>query len=395
MMKATRQQIKEHNTNLVLKTIYEHDNISRAETARLTGLTRTTVSEIVAGLITDGLVAEVGLGEPSGGKPPIQVSLVAGARQIACLDLSNDELHGALVDLRGQILLREYVPLEHRMGDSALERVLHLVELLTKAATAPLLGIGIGTPGLVDSHQGIVHQAVNRGWIDLPLEHLVTECCSAPVYVTNDSQAAALGEYTFGSQRAALNLVVVKAGEGIGSGIVLNGELFHGDGFSAGEIGHLVVECDGLLCSCGNYGCLETVIGKRALLIRAQALAAQHPESVFANLMNGSDRLRLDHLIQAHQQDDPLAIELVARSGSYLGAAIANLVGILNVKNIVVSGYLARFGEPLIEAAHAEALRRVLPAMAGETSLSLSTLGDDDVILGVAALVLQQELGLP
>jgi predicted NBD/HSP70 family sugar kinase len=111
--------------------------------------------------------------------------------------------------------------------------------------------------------------------------------------------------------------------------------------------------------------------------------------------MNGSDRLRLDHLIQAHQQDDPLATELVARSGSYLGAAIANLVGILNIKTIVVSGYLARFGEPLIEAAHAEALRRVLPAMAGETSLSLSTLGDDDVILGVAALVLQQELGLP
>jgi len=124
-MKATRQQIKEHNTNLVLKTIYQHDDISRAEIARSTGLTRTTVSEIVAGLLTDGLVAEVGLGEPSGGKPPMQISLVSSARQIACLDLSNDDLYGALVDLRGHIVLRQHVPLEHCMGGAALQRVLH------------------------------------------------------------------------------------------------------------------------------------------------------------------------------------------------------------------------------------------------------------------------------
>jgi N-acetylglucosamine repressor len=393
-MKATRQHIKEHNTTLVLQTIYQNTDISRAEIARYTGLTRTTVSDIVASLIDDGLVVEVGQGEPSGGKPPIQISLVPDARQILCLDLSSDNLFGTVVNLRGQILHRQYLPLDGRIGQAAMEQVCRLVDLLAGAATASSLGIGIGTPGLVDSTRGIVHQAVNRGWVDLPMRDLVAQHFSGPVYVTNDSQAAALGEHTYGSQRQASNLVVIKVGEGIGSGIVLDGQLFPGDGFSAGEIGHLMVEYDGLPCTCGNYGCLETVLGKRALLAKAQAKARQHPNSLLAQ-QSGGGQLSMEHLHQAYLLGDPLANELIVQAGAYLGAAIANLIGILNVRNIVISGYPEKFGDTLLQAAMAEARKRVLPAMAVETHLSLSTLGEVDVVLGASALVLREELGLP
>ncbi len=392
-MKATRQQLKEHNTTLILKTIYQHDDISRAEIARLTGLTRTTVSDIVAGLMEDGLVVEVGPGEPSGGKPPIQISLVPNSRQVISLDLSNDELCGAVVDLRGNILYRQHLPLDGRLGNAAMEQVFRLVDLLAQALTAPLLGIGIGTPGLVDSTQGIVHQAVNRGWVDLPLRDLVAQRNLGPVHVTNDSQAAALGEHIYGSHRQAANLVVIKVGEGIGSGIVLNGQLFPGDGFSAGEIGHLVVEYEGLPCTCGNNGCLETVLSRRAVLARARQFAAAHPNSQLAHQSAGG--LQLEHLQQAFESGDPQAQELIGQCGTYLGVAIANLIGIINVRHIVISGCLAQFGAPLLESALAEARRRVLPAMVAETHLSISTLGEDDVLLGASALVLQQELGLP
>ena len=223
MKKATRQQTKEHNTTLVLKTIYGRDYVSRAEIARLTGLTRTTVSDIVSSLLEDGLVIEDGYGESLGGKPPIQVRLVNDARQLICLDLSDDDFCGAVVNLRGEFVYRQVLPLQHRRGEAALQVVYQLVEALLAQTTAPLLGIGIGTPGLVDARQGVVRQAVNRGWSDLPLKNLLYQRHQLPVFVGNDSHVAALAEYSFGESYQLPNLVLIKVGEGIGSGIVLGG----------------------------------------------------------------------------------------------------------------------------------------------------------------------------
>ena len=258
MQKATRQQTKEHNRNLVLKTIFEHASISRAQIARITSLTRTTVSEIVADLIAEGLVNEIGVGSSIGGKSPILISLNENARYLIGLDLAQYQFSGAVINLRGQIQEMVSLPVNNRNGDEALALVYKIIDQLVQDEYQPLVGIGVGTPGLVNTRDGVVVNAVNLDWRDLPLAHLLRSRYQLPAYVLNDSQAAAMGEYTYGEGRnTENNLVVVHVGHGIGAGIVINGQLFQGDGGGAGEIGHVVVARDSLLqCRCGNRGCL-------------------------------------------------------------------------------------------------------------------------------------------
>ena len=177
MKKATRQQTKEHNTTLVLKTIYGRDYVSRAEIARLTGLTRTTVSDIVSSLLEDGLVIEDGYGESLGGKPPIQVRLVNDARQLICLDLSDDDFCGAVVNLRGEFVYRQVLPLQHRRGEAALQVVYQLVEARLN------LGVGLENLGLkseaIEQFREVLRRSPTNAFALRKLEQLQAE--SRPV----------------------------------------------------------------------------------------------------------------------------------------------------------------------------------------------------------------------
>lgn len=156
MRKATREQTRNHNTQLVLKTIYEQDGISRADIARATRLTRPTVSTIVNDLLDDQLVAETGVGPSAGGKPPTLLEVNANAYRLLCLDLGSREFRGTLINLRGGVTERAHFATEGRTGNEALELVYKLVDHLRAASPVPLLGIGVGTPGLVDPQRGVV-----------------------------------------------------------------------------------------------------------------------------------------------------------------------------------------------------------------------------------------------
>lgn len=384
MRKATREQTRNHNTRLVLKTIYEQDGISRADIARATRLTRPTVSTIVSDLLDDQLVAETGVGPSAGGKPPTLLEVKANAYRLLCLDLGSREFRGTLINLRGGVTERAHFATDGRVGRDALELVYNLIERLQAASPVPLLGIGVGTPGLVDPQRGAVRQAVNLDWRDLPLKSLLEERFETPAHIANDSQAAAMGEGTFGIGRDSSNLILIKVGQGIGAGIVLNGQPLYGDGFAAGEIGHVVVaggDGHSPTCTCGNRGCLETFSSTRAILQRARTEMER-------------SQLRWQDLVSAVQAQDAAAVHVVRESGRYLGMAIANLIGAFNVHHIVISGRVSQFGELFLQAAQSEARRRALPAMVDETTLSYSVLGEDVVVLGSSALVLKHELGI-
>lgn len=380
MQKATHQLTKQHNSRLILKMIYEQEEISRADIARETNLTRTTVSSIVADLMDEGLVRETGLGPSIGGKPPRLLRLAEDARQLLCLDLSASYFRGALVNLRGEMSQRVDVAVDGRTAAAALALVHDLIAQLCAHTNAPILGIGIGTPGLVDTACGIVLNAVNLGWHDLPLRALLEERYGLPVYVGNDSHVAALASYSFDPHDTD-NLVLIKAGRGIGAGIVLNGQLFVGDGFGAGEIGHVTVVEEGELCSCGHRGCLETVASIRGILRQVTAVTGQ-PDPTW------------EEVIQAAQAGDGRIHTILHQAGAHLGTAVAHLIGILNTRHIVIAGQLTRAGEPFLAGVQTAVSQRVLPAMAAGTHISYTTLGDDVVLMGASALVLKQQLGV-
>jgi N-acetylglucosamine repressor len=394
MKKATQQQTKAHNSRLVLRTIYQQGPISRADIARTTHLTRTTVSDIVAEFIREELVEEVGQGESIGGKPPILLSIIDDSRHLIGVDLANSEFRGAVIDLRGNIVHRESLKVEGHNGDAALELAYELIERLVRAATSPILGIGIGTPGLMDARHGVVRKAVNLDWQNLPLRDLLTGRYNLPVYIANDSQAAALGEYTFGRSQGAPNLVVVKVGRGVSAGIVLNGQLYFGDGSGAGEIGHTMVVDNGEHCLCGHDGCLETVVSSRAIVKRARAIAGNDPHSILHQFAPTLETINTDIVLRAFETGDEALQQAVAEIGHYLSIAVANLIGILNIQHVLIGGSLARFGEALLEPIRQEMKQRSLATLADETQIELTSLGSDIVILGAAALLLTQELDL-
>jgi predicted NBD/HSP70 family sugar kinase len=377
--KATHQQTRTFNQQLVLRAIYDRDDTSRAEIARLTGLTRTSVSGIVGELLRAGLVQEIGRGPSSGGKAPILLSVAPEARFLMGIDLGENVFRGAIVNLRGEIVRSAELPLDGRNGDQAVARVLQLIDALRNDDDRPLLGIGIAAPGLIDSRTGTVRWAVNLDWANLPLGPLVADRYGVPVVVMNDSQAAALAELAFHRRLRPANLLVIRVGRGIGAGVILDGDLYQGDGFGAGEIGHFVIDPAGEACRCGRQGCLETVASTRAVLQHLGELAGR-PVSI-------------DEAVAAFNAGDGPTNAVVLDAGERLGQAVGALIGALNVRRIVLAGSMAAFGEPWLAVVREAAGTSALAALTEDTTLELGGI-EDIVVLGASALLMTPELGL-
>ena len=376
MKKATHQQTKQHNRDLVLRTIFANDSISRAEVARVTNLTRTTVSDVVSGLLAEGLVEEIGRGESIGGKSPILLSIVADSRYLIGLNLAQDKFIGAVVNLRGEIKEIVEAPVHDDNGEKALEIVYQLLDQLIRKKLKPIVGIGVGTPGLVNTREGIVVNAVNLEWQNLPLSQLLKKKYKLPVLVLNDSQAAAIGEYVYGSHHVPdENLIVVNVIHGIGAGILINGRLFQGDGGGAGEIGHVVVQENGELCRCGQSGCLETIASARAVVKQMKV---------------GS----LDEAISSFHAGNSNALAVVGRAGHYLGTSLANLIGTLNIQKIVLTGDMTRFGTEWLNLVGASMQTGAFSRMAENTKLEIGTLDYRACILGASAFLLLDDYSL-
>ncbi|WP_278256903.1 ROK family protein [Nocardioides convexus] len=233
---------------------------SRADLARSSGLTRVTVSDLVAESIGEGLLEELGAPvETRVGKPPTLVGLVPDAKQVVAIDLSvDDQVVGAVLTLAGEVVLRDARPLDGRRGAEAAALVEEFAADLAGRSSRPLLGVAVATPGVV-SPEGVVLDAPNLGWRDVPLAETLGATLDLPVYVANDANTAVMGEYTFGGGGEG-GLLLLRLSTGVGAGLVLGGAVLHGNGGAAGEIGHVQVDPAGETCGCGRPGCLETFV---------------------------------------------------------------------------------------------------------------------------------------
>ena len=378
--RATHQQTRTFNQQLVLRALHDHSPLSRADLARLTGLTRTSVGDLVGVLIEDGLIEEVGRGRSSGGKSPILLRVAPDGRHLIGLDLGEAQFSGAVVNLRGEILRSVHLPLEDRSGDATVELVLQLVDALRADDRSPLLGIGIGAPGVIDTSTGTVRWSVNLDWADLRLGPLLEERYDVPVVIANDSHAAALAELTFFRRPRPNNLIVVRVGRGIGAGIILNGQLFQGDGYGAGEFGHVSIGSADAPCRCGRQGCLETVTSMRALVDAAGAVdpSITDERGLVAAFLDGVAAIR----------------RIVLDGARALGVAIGWLIGVLNVQHVLIVGPVAALGADWLDEVQRSARAGVLALLARDTHIEFGHVHDDVVVLGASALLMEQLLGL-
>ena len=306
--------------------------------------------------------------------------------------MAQDKFIGSVVNLRGEIKETVEFPVDESDGEQALKLIYKILDQLTKKKWKPIVGIGIGTPGLVNTREGVVVSAVNLDWQDLPLAQLLETRYDLPVTVLNDSQATAIGEFVYGADHNSDdNLIVVTVKQGIGAGILINGRLFQGDGGGAGEIGHVVVRESGALCRCGKYGCLETIASARAVVQRAVDLAPEYSDS---ELANNSQSISLDAIEAAWRAKDSLAIRVVSEAASTLGTSIANLIGVLNIQKIVLTGDMVRFGEPWLQIVRETMSHGALTRIAQETQIEVGQLEFRGCILGASAYMLLEDYSL-
>jgi predicted NBD/HSP70 family sugar kinase len=361
--KVLPEHARAHNRSLVLQHLFHEGPTSRADLARATALTRVTISDLVSVLITEGLVEELGTRPGQRvGKPAILVGLRTDAYQIVAVDLTeHGHMRGAVLSLTGEMMVRRELDIDGRTGDELVDLLTRFVRRLVAAAIHPVIGVGVGSPGIIDL-DGRVVEAPNRGWYDVPLAAILGERLGLPVHVANDANTAALGEFTYGG--ATGSMLVVTVGAGVGAGVVVDGVRVHGQGDAAGEIGHVTVVDDGDQCACGRTGCLETVLSVPAL---RRATADKNTEDSDAAL---------------------------ASAGRVLGVILSPVVSALNLSEVLLSGPRDLLDGPLREAALDTIRQRTMPAITSGLQLRMAALDEDVVLAGAAVLVLSAQLGV-
>jgi len=301
----------------------------------------------------------------------------------------------ALVDPGGGVLARRRVETPQRGPEDFVQVLVGELEALLEQAgrrREDVLGLGVGAPGPLDPQSGVVFEPPNlAGWRDVPLAAMLQEAAGIPTWVENDANAAALAEAWVGVGRGVRDLIYITVSTGIGGGLILDGELYHGVSGTAGEVGHMTVEPEGPLCGCGRRGHLEAVASGGAIARMAQEAVRAGRETRLSALP--SQALTAEAVAEAAAQGDALAREIYARAGSYIGLAVASLVNVLNPAMVVFGGGVSKAGDLLLEPVRRVVRERAFRRPAQAAQIVPAGLGDDVGVIGAAAVVYRRGRG--
>lgn len=399
--------VKAINRSIVLNLLRQQAPLSRADIARTTGLNKATVSALIDELLGEHLVEEVGVGTGRVGRRPRLLRLNRGAGFVLGGEIGVDFLNVTVLDLTGQVVWKVREQADNRRRP--VETMARLAELMAEAAARQrdtprgLLGIGIGVPGLVDQERGVLLYAPNLRWEDVAVGPYFAERFGVPVQVENEANAGAMAEAWCGVARGTRHAVYYSVGIGVGTGIIIQGELVRGSGGMAGEIGHTTVDVTGPRCACGNRGCLEVYASEAALRRFYQQLAGPQAadrgrhargEEAADGRPNGAagtdDTPPSTHdIVEAAKGGDAAATAALNRVATYLGVSVANAINTFNPDMVIIGGPLVEAGRFILEPIRQIATERALPLMQRRTRIVLAECGPDACAIGAGVMALQ------
>ena len=376
---GSQSALRERNQQRVIAALMSGGPRTQAELARQTGLSTATVSNIVKVMATTGIVSTVPT--TSSGRRALSVVLNDNGQVAAGIDIGRRHLRVVLASPNYRVLQEASVPLP--LGHSAHDGLAAASDLLDTLlenggiSRGALLGAGIGIPGPIDRRSGTVVQgAILPEWVGINIHETFSERLGVPVFIDNDANLGALAQVTWGPHSAVDNLMFIKVGSGIGSGLVLNGALFYGNVGITGELGHTTINEHGLICRCGNRGCLETV-ASTSTMIELLSRGASEPVDT---------RRIIDRALTG----DTATLRVIDDAGLAIGRALAHMANLINPETIVVGGPLTDLGEILLGPIRRGLSRHAVPIIGETTTVRMSSLGDRAEALGGAAVVLAQ-----
>ena len=385
--------VRAQHNRLILNLLWKEREISRAELARNTGLSRSTVSAIVSDLLSTGLVEETRAGVSSGGRRPIILEFQDGASFIVGIELGATHISCVLTDLRCNVLASWSVPAPVRgQPEVALQKMTMGVHAVLEAGgvqRSQLVGLGVAVPSPVDDeHPGELLPLVLPKWAGYNIADHLKESFERPVFVDNDANLGALAEFWWGAGSSVRDLAYLKVATGIGAGLIIDGRIFRGSAGVAGEIGHTSIDRNGPECVCGLRGCLATLIGTPALLERAAAELRERG-------LKRAAPSNIDELVNLALDGDAAAVAVVRYAGDTLGIGIANLLNLLNPKMVILGGGIARAGDLLLDAVREAIVRLSLPASISNAEIRTTGLNEWGIAVGAATLALETALESP
>jgi predicted NBD/HSP70 family sugar kinase len=378
------ESLRELNLLRVVDALRSHGKLSRAEIARRTGLSRTTISTLVGDLLARGFVAEhpeANGANPGRGRPPLLLSLDPSAGVVIGVDFDHDRVRVAVGELSRTILAESVKQLDvDHDAVGAIDAAAGLVRsLLDEAAVDQrrVLGVGVAIAGPVDPVSGSAYtSSILPSWSGLDAANELSARLGLPVHLDNDANLGALAEVTLGAGRNARNAAYVQMSSGIGAGLIVDGRPYRGAGGVAGEIGHIAVDESGAICRCGNRGCLETIASGPALV---RLLAASR-----------GGQISVAEMIALAEEGDLGSRRVIADAGRAVGRVVAALCNLFNPEMIVVGGDLSQAGENLLGPLRESVQRTALPATTRDLTVVAGELGDRANVLGALALAIAQ-----
>ncbi|HEY8294046.1 MAG TPA: ROK family transcriptional regulator [Micrococcaceae bacterium] len=380
---GSQSALRHRNQQRIVEQLLGSGPSTQAELSRFTGLSTATVSNIVKSMARTGLVSTSPI--TSSGRRALAVTLNGDGALAVGIDFGRSHLRVVLATMAYHVVAERAVPLPlgHHASEGIRTASALLDELVAEAGVSrsALIGAGAGIPGPIDSRSGkVIQGAILPEWVGINLAGQLERALKIPTFVDNDANLGALAQVTWGPHSAVGNLMFLKIGSGIGAGLILNGSLYYGSIGVTGEIGHATIAEHGLICRCGNRGCLETV-ASTAIMIELLSRG------------RGTPITTADIVRQALARDSA-TLRVIDDAGLAIGRAVANVANLINPEVMVVGGPLAELGDLLLEPVRRGLMRHAVPIIGESTTLAMSSLGDRAEALGAAALVFQNE-GMP
>jgi len=376
--------MRDMNRANVLDIIRLVGPITQTQISKILSLQPSTILRIVNDLVHEELVAESGKVEAGakGGRRASLLELNAKGAFAIGVDLGSDDIIAVLMDLSGQIVSEASMPFpEKSEPEPILQTVKAAIQGLLDSGLAPIdrvMGIGVSIPGKVDSVAGVSVYAIHfQDWSNVPVSQVLEEAFQLPVYIEHDIRSMAFGEMWFGTE--CQNMICLGFRRGIGLGIVMNGELYQGANQFAGDVGHVVVDPDGPLCSCGRHGCLEAMASERAVIAKYRQ-----------RLQHGQGPVTIAHLYEEVKHGTPEVIELVQETASHMGKILADLVRIFDPERIIIGGNCMATS-PEFLAWIRSSFESHQPNYADpETTVETTIFGENSMAIGAAAIILSK-----
>lgn len=396
-MKAVRPQLRPgavddlEQLRLVLDCVRLHAICSRSEIASSTGISRAMVGQRVQQLVEAGILAEVGTADSTGGRPARTMVIPPDAGHVLCVDLGATSVDTAVATVGGRILVHRQAAANVGAGPEAtLGQVEQLLrDLLAEIGTGagPLRGIGMGVPGPVQFSTGRpVSPPIMPGWHDYPIRDRLEASFGVPAWVDNDVNIMAIGEAHAGAARGHRDVVWVKVGSGIGAGLISGGVLHRGAQGSAGDLGHVQVVDEGVICRCGNVGCLEALAGGAAIGRDAETAARSGRSAFLAGYLDEHGHIDAAVVSIGADHGDSFCVELLQRSGRLVGHMLATVVNLFNPSLVVIGGGVAQSGSLYLATVRENIYRRSLPLATAELRVVPTSLGEMAGVIGAGTM---------